>query len=54
LFTQLGLGLPSGLFPSGSPTNTLNAFFFSSRDTRPVHLILLDLIILIILCQEYK
>jgi hypothetical protein len=29
LFTDLRLGLPSGLFPSDFPTNNLHAFFFS-------------------------
>jgi hypothetical protein len=34
LSTHLRLGLPSGLFPSGFPTNILYAFLFSSRDGR--------------------
>jgi hypothetical protein len=55
LFTHLRLGLPSGLFPSGIPTNILNAFLFSPiRATFPVHRILPELIILIILGEEYK
>jgi hypothetical protein len=38
---------PSGLFPSGFPTNILYAFLFSHiRVTCPAHLILLDLHIL--------
>jgi hypothetical protein len=52
---HLHLGLPSGLFPSGFPTNILYAFFFIViRATCPAPLILLGLIILIILGEEYK
>jgi hypothetical protein len=55
LSTYLRLGRPSGLFPSGFPTNILYALFFSPINAIcPVHLILLDLIILSILGEEYK
>jgi hypothetical protein len=45
LSTHLRLGLSSGLFPSGFPTNILYAFIvFPIRTTCPAYLILLDLI----------
>jgi hypothetical protein len=46
------LGLPSGLFPSGFPTNILYAALICA--TRPAHLILLDFIIPIILGEEFN
>jgi hypothetical protein len=57
LFTHLHIGLPSGLFPSGFPTNILYVFFFSIiRATCPAHLILIDFIIQkkIQLISEFK
>jgi hypothetical protein len=48
LSSHLRLGLPSGLLPSGLPNKTL------MRATCPAHHILLDLITLTILGEEYR
>jgi hypothetical protein len=49
------LGHPSGLFPSAFPTNKLYTFLFPPIcATCPAHLIILDIIILIILGEDYK
>jgi hypothetical protein len=55
LSTQLCLGLPRGLFPSGFCTDALCAFLVSHIcATYSAHLIFIDLIILIILGEGYK
>jgi hypothetical protein len=55
LTTHLHLGLSSGIFLSGFPTNILYAFLFSPvRATCPAYLILLHLITLIVLAKGYK
>jgi hypothetical protein len=54
-FTHVRLDLPNGLFPFGFPINSLYTFMFPPiRTTCPAHLILLDLIILPILGEQYK
>ena len=53
--SHLCLGLPSGFFPSGFPTNILYTPLLSPiRATFPAHLILLSLITLTILGEEYR
>jgi hypothetical protein len=55
LSAHLRLSLPSSLFSSGFPNNILYGFLVSPiRATRPAHLILLDLIIIIMFGEEYK
>jgi hypothetical protein len=55
LSTHLRLGLPSGLFPWGFLTNILYVVLLALiRVTCPAQPLLLDLIILIILGEEYR
>jgi len=55
LSSHLRLGLPSDLFPSGFPTNTLYTHLLSPiRATCPAHRILLDCITRTILGKQYS
>jgi hypothetical protein len=54
LSTHLHLGLPSGLSPSGFPTNILHKLFCSPIRATCHAYHILDLHILIILVEEYK
>ena len=55
LSPRLRLGLPSGLFLSGFPTNILYTTLFSPiRTTCHVHLIILDFITRTIFREEYR
>jgi hypothetical protein len=55
LSTHLSLGLPSGLFPSGFRTNYPTCIYLLPiRATCPANFILLDLVILVILGEEYN
>ena len=55
LSSHLCVGLPSGLFPSGFSTKSLDACLLSpTQATCPAHLILLDLITQIIFGGQYR
>jgi hypothetical protein len=54
IYPPLGPPSPSGLLPSGFPTNNLYAFLFSPIHATCLTHLILDLIILIILGEEYK
>jgi hypothetical protein len=55
LYCRLHIGLPSGLFPSRSPTIMFYVFINSRMcTTRPAHLILVDLITLVTFGEVYK
>jgi len=55
LSSHLRLGLPSGLFPSGFPTQTLYTHLLSPICvTCPAHLIVLDFVTRTILGKQYR
>ena len=55
LYSHLRLCLPSDLFPSGFPTKTLHTPLLSPKcATCPAHLILLSVITLAILGEQYR
>jgi hypothetical protein len=54
LSSHLRLGLPSGLLPSGLPTKMYAPLTSPMRAICPTHLILLALITLTILGEEYN
>jgi hypothetical protein len=55
LFSHLRLDLPNRLFPFGFPTKILHAsLFVPMRATFSANLVLLNFIILVTLCEEYK
>ena len=52
---HLPIGLPNSLFPTWISIKALYSFPFSAaRATRPAHVILLDIISLIVICEEQK
>jgi hypothetical protein len=51
--SHVHLGLSSGLFPSGFPTKILYRFTSPMRAACPTHLILLDLIVVVVFCEDH-
>jgi hypothetical protein len=55
LFSDIRLGLPSYIFPSGFPTKILYVFLISPvRSTCLAHFVLIDSIVLIVFGEECK